>query len=167
MQFSVLFLQTLVQTEYFSKLLISTLDQLVPKKTLCIQPDTPAWSNTYTSLLLCKKNRNYCLFRRAKCNLAKALLYPLSTDHFITILQSKKKTHKHSRIASNESLKANQKVKDSFYNTVNVTMNNPEISAKKKCSILTKLLDNKKYSFITPLLQNGQIISESKQKVTC
>ena len=108
-------------------------NSFVPKKTLCIRPDTPAWSNTYTRLLLRKKNRNYRLFKRATCNLAKALLNPSSTDQFITILQSKKsKTHKNSRIASNESLKANRRVKDSFYNTVNITMNNPEISAKRE-----------------------------------
>ena len=43
-------------------------------------------------------------------------------------------------------------------------MNNPETSAKKKFSILTKLLNNKEYSSIPPLLENEQIISESKQK---
>ena len=43
-------------------------------------------------------------------------------------------------------------------------MNNPEISAKKNFSILTKLLNNKKYSAIPPLLENGKTISESKPK---
>ena len=66
--------------------------------------------------------------------------------------------------SANESLKANRRVKDSFYNTVNIIMNNPEISAKKKFSILTKLLNNKKYSAIPPLLENGQTISDCKPK---
>ena len=80
----------LKQTEFFSNVLITALNKFVPKKTLCVQPDTPAWSNTYTCLLLRKKNRNYCLFKKASCKLANAILNPLINDDYITILQTKK-----------------------------------------------------------------------------
>ena len=87
----------LKQTEFFSKVLITALNKFVPKKTLGVQPDTPAWSNTYTCLLLCKKNRNYCLFKKASCKLANAILNPLINDDYITILQTKKyKTQQYS-----------------------------------------------------------------------
>ena len=105
------------------------------------------------------------MFKKDSCKLANAYLNPSCTDEYITLLQNKKiKSQKNSRIAANESLKANRRVKDCFYNTVNLTMNNPEISAKKKFSILTKLLNNKKYSVIPPLIENGKTISECKPK---
>ena len=43
-------------------------------------------------------------------------------------------------------------------------MLNYEISAKKKFSILTKLLNNQKFSSIPPLLENGLIINDPEQK---
>ena len=43
-------------------------------------------------------------------------------------------------------------------------MQNYEISAKKKFSILTKLMKNQKNSNIPPLIQNGEVINDSKLK---
>ena len=43
-------------------------------------------------------------------------------------------------------------------------MQNYEISAKKKFSILTKLMKNQKNSNIPPLIQNGEVINDSKKK---
>ena len=43
-------------------------------------------------------------------------------------------------------------------------MQNYEISAKKKFSILTKLMKNQKNSNIPPLIQNGEVINDAKQK---
>ena len=43
-------------------------------------------------------------------------------------------------------------------------MNNYAISAKKKFNILTKLLNNQKYSSIPNLIENEQTITDTKQK---
>ena len=43
-------------------------------------------------------------------------------------------------------------------------MQNDEISAKKKFSILAKLLNNKKYSSIATLIENGSVIEDSQKK---
>ena len=43
-------------------------------------------------------------------------------------------------------------------------MQNYEITAKKKFSILTKLMKNQKNSSIPPLIQNGEVINDSKLK---
>ena len=67
-------------------------------------------------------------------------------------------------MSSKESTKANLRVKNNFFNSVNQTMLNYEISAKKKFSILTKLLNNQKFSSIPPLLENGFIINDPKQQ---
>ena len=105
------------------------------------------------------------MFKKASSKLQNALSNPLSTEECITVLINRKnKLHKNARLSANESLKANRRLKDSFYNTVNATMNNFEISAKKKFSILLGLTKNKKYSNIPPLLENGQTINDSKLK---
>ena len=68
------------------------------------------------------------------------------------------------KTTSKESLKGNRRAKQSFYNSVNNTMQNNEISAKKKFSILAKLLNNKKYSSIATLIENGSVIEDSQNK---
>ena len=66
--------------------------------------------------------------------------------------------------SSNESTKANLRAKNAFFNTVNSTMQNYEISAKKNLSILTKLMKNQKGSNIPPLIQNGNVINDPKKQ---
>ena len=49
----------------------------------------------------------------------------------VTRLRDKKsRAHKRSRISANESSKANLRAKNAYFNTVNATMQNYEISAK-------------------------------------
>ena len=59
---------------------------------------------------------------------------------------------------------ANRRAKSAFYNTVNCTMNNHSISAKKKFSILLRLMKNNKFSGISPLNENDIIINDPKNK---
>ena len=64
----------------------------------------------------------------------------------------------------NQSKNANKKAKTNFYNSVNSTMNNFQISAKKKFSILNKLLRKFKSSTIPPLIENDRTVTDSKEK---
>ena len=77
---------------------------------------------------------------------------------------NKIKAHRRARAAANNSLKVNRRVKEGYFNTVNSIMNNTQISAKKKFSILIKLMNSQKYSKIPPLLEKDKIINDSKQK---
>ena len=55
------------------------------------------------------------------------------SDELVTRLRDKKnRASKLARSSSNESTKANLRAKNAFFNTVNATMTNYEISAKKK-----------------------------------
>ena len=58
------------------------------------------------------------------------------------------------------SSKFNRRAKEDFFNTVNNTMHNQSISAKKKFSILIKLMKNSKFSTIPPLVENDTTIQE-------
>ena len=52
------------QADRYSKILISCFDQFVPKKTVFVKPHLIPWCNTYTRLLLRKKNRHYKFFKK-------------------------------------------------------------------------------------------------------
>ena len=65
---------------------------------------------------------------------------------------------------SKESQNANKRAKNSFFNAINSTMLNFEISAKKKISILSKLMNNQKFSSISSLIEKGQTVEYSQQK---
>ena len=107
---------------------------------ICFRPDDPPWLNSYLRLLLRKKNRNYKLFKIASKNLANAISNPSNSQEYITILINRKsKSHKNSRVAANESSKANKRVQNVFYNTVNSTMNRHDISAKKNSQFCLNL----------------------------
>ena len=153
------------QTEIYSKVLQNALNKFVPQKVICFRPDDPPWLNSYTRLLLRKKNRNYKLFKTASKNLSNAISNPHKSQEYITILVNKKsKAHKNSRVAANESTKANRRVQNVFYNTINSTMNRHDLSAKKKFSILLKLMNNNKFSSIPALIENGKTITDDQEK---
>ena len=121
--------------------------------------------NSYTRLLLRKKNRNYRIFKKVNLDLLSVLGKHGHSDELVTRLRHKKnRAHKRSRISANESSKANLRAKNAYFNTVNAIMQNYEISAKKKFSILTKLMKNQKSSTIPPLIQNSVVVNDPKEK---
>ena len=65
---------------------------------------------------------------------------------------------------SNESSKANRRVKTAYCNTINSLLHNSSISAKKKFGILLKLMKNDKISNMPPLVENDMTINDSLEK---
>ena len=80
-------------------------------------------------------------------------------------LAKKNKAHSKAREAANASTLANRRSKIAFYNTVNCTMNNSSISAKKKFSILLSLMKSNKFSGIFPLNENNDVVHDPQAKV--
>ena len=90
---------------------------------------------------------------------------PNNTQEVLTRYQAKLDTaHKKARDAANASNLANRRAKMNFFNTVNATMNNHSVSAKKKFSILLRLMKSNKFSGISPLNENNDIIRDPKTK---
>jgi len=157
--------EILQQTEAFSNVLIEAFEKFVPKRTVLIKPQDQPWCNKYTRLLLRKKNRNYSLFQTCSRKLDEAQSKPSTSQQYITKLrETKSKLSKNARIAANEAWKANRRVKNEYFRSINNIMNNYEISAKKKFSILTKLMSNQKYSTIPPLIENNNTIDNASEK---
>ena len=153
------------QTSLYSKFLTDAFEKFVPSKTVQIRVNAPPWCNAYTRLLMRKKNRNYNFFVKCTQNYEKARLSNnISNETMTQFKKQKEKANKNYKVASKESLNAHRRVKNCYYNNVNNIMNNYAISAKKKFNILTKLLNNQKYSSIPNLIENGQTITDTKQK---
>ena len=152
------------QAEAYSDILIRARELFVPTKQITIRPCDQPWVNSYTRLLLRKKNRNYHIFKRDSCKLTNAISKD-SSPELVTRLSDKKQTsYKRYRSAANESCKGNRRAKLAFYNSVNATMQSANISAKKKFSILTKLMRTQKVSSVPPIIENGEIITDSQEK---
>ena len=164
-QSSVFSLPVSQQAEAISDILIAAQNKYVPIKQVVVKPTDQPWMSSYTRLLLRKKNRNYRIFKKINSNFLSVIGKHDYCEELVTRLRDKKnRAHKRARISSNESTKANLRAKNAFFNTVNATMQNYEIPAKKKFSILTKLMKNQKSSSIPPLIQDGTVINDPQTK---
>ena len=153
------------QAEALTSVLTTAFQQFVPSKTIIIRVTDQPWVNSYTRLLLRKKNRNYQFFKKVNNSYLHALSkHGVHSEVVTRLFEKQNKAHSKSNIASQESTSANRRAKQSFFDTVTSTMHNYHISAKKKFSILTKLMKNNKISRIPPIIENGQVITDPQQK---
>ena len=137
----------------------------IPSKKVVIRPTDAPWCTSFTRLLLRKKNRNYLFYKKCDIDYRNAINCQNTKQEILTkLLKRKEKAWDKSRQAANDSVKYNRKAKLDFYHTVNNTMNNFSISAKKKFSILVKLMKNSKFSTIPPLVENDETINDPLQK---
>ena len=124
-----------------------------------------AWCNSYTRLLLRKKNRNYHLFKKANCDYQNILNQTNPRHEIVTrLLNKRNNAYVKSRDAANVSCKANRRAKAAFQNSINNTLKNPSISAKKKFSILFKLMKNNKFTNVPPLVENNVTVQDPTQQ---
>ena len=153
------------QADEITKILQLAVEKFVPTKLIIIKPNDQPWLNSYTRLLLRKKNRNYSIFTKTNASYLKSLNNPTVTQENVTRLKAKRdKADTKSKSSNIESKKANLRAKNAFFNTVNATMQNYEISAKKKFSILLKLMRSQKLSSIPPILSNNEVIDDAQRK---
>ena len=138
------------QAELFTNVLKNAFAQFVPCKTVPIRINDQPWSNSYTRLLLRKKNRNYQLYKKINNKYIELLQKDAKPEIITKYLHKKNKAFERARDAANESTKANRRVKYAFFNSVNSTMNNSSISPKKKFQILLKLMKNNKFNSYSP-----------------
>ena len=124
---------TVDQPEIYSKVLKNAFAQFVPTKTVTIRPADQPWANNYTCLLLRKKNRNYMFYKKCEIDYRNILNSENPQPEIVTrLLHRKNKSFEKSRQAANDSTTANRRVKNAFNNSVNATLNNPSLSAKKE-----------------------------------
>ena len=153
------------QADIYTEILKQAFAKYIPSKTVAIRATDMAWCNTYTRLLLRKKNRNYHIFKKCSCDYQNALNEQNLRPELVTrLLNRKNKAFAKARQAANDSSRANRRAKAAFSNSVNNTLKNPSLSAKRKFSILLKLMKNNKFSNVPPLIENDSTIQDSAQK---
>ena len=153
------------QAEIFSDILVKAREKYIPTKKITIRPQDQPWMNNFTRLLLRRKNRNYLIFKKAALDYQRNRSKPGTSEETLTrLLNKKEKAFEKSKSADDDSKKANRRSKLNFFNTINATMKNVEISAKKKFSILTKLMKTQKVSNIPPILDNGKVVTDAQAK---
>ena len=117
-----------MQTNLFENILIDAFAKFVPCKTVSIRPNDQPWSNTYTRLLLRKKNRNYSIYKKINTDyIALSKQTHTNPDILTRFLAKRNKAYTKAREAANSSNLANRSTKTAFYNSVNSTMNNCNI----------------------------------------
>ena len=153
------------QADKFSSILHEAFLSFVPSKTVLIRPKEQNWSNSFTRLLLRKKNRNYQLYKKANSKYMHAQ-NNLNLDYEVIsrLKKARDKALTKSQTSANQSTTANRRTKTNFFNSVNSTMKNVEISAKKKFNILTQLMKNGKFSKTPPLVEGEEIVNDPMTK---
>ena len=132
------------QCSVYTNILTEAISKFIPTKTVTMRPFQAPWTNTYTRLLLRKKNRNYSIYKKYEFDYRKILSNPHPNQQIKTRLLNKRNSaFKKSRQSANESSKANRRAKNAYSNTVNSLLVNPSVSAKKKFGILLKLMKNR------------------------
>ena len=105
------------------------------------------------------------LVKKANSDYLSATANPTSSAEVVTrLFRNKQNKFEKSRVAANESVKANRKAKTNYYNSVNGTLRNPKLTAKKKFAILLKLTKKNKHSSIPPISEKDEIIVDEKEK---
>ena len=153
------------QADALSKVLIAAREKFIPSKQITIHPTDQPWTNKFTRLLLRRKSRNYLIFKKASIKHKNYVSKPDADIGVSTRLKNKKdKAFEKSKSANEASKKANRRSKLNFFNTVNATMKNPDISAKKKFSILSKLMKTQKVSAVPPILDGEKVVTDAQEK---
>ena len=78
------------QAQQFTNILQDAFKSFVPTKTICIRPNSIPWCNTYTRLLLRKKNRNYKIYKKSLNIYNKASSNDNYNEEHLTVLLNKK-----------------------------------------------------------------------------
>ena len=154
-------LPTVNQTVAYTQILQDAFAKFVPSKTVFIRNTDQPWCNNFTRLLLRKKSRNYQFYKKCELEYQNTLKQFNPAPELVTrLLNEIDKAHDKARTSANDSSKANRRAKSAYFDSVNNVLRNPSFSAKKKFSILFKLMKNNKFSSATPLIENNETIQD-------
>ena len=104
------------QTELFTQILIEALDKFVPKREILIKPSDQPWQNSYTRLLMRKKNKNYQIYKKINSLFLAASSKNNVEVELVTRLRTKMdKALKKCKISDRESTNANRRTKQAFF----------------------------------------------------
>ena len=119
------------QATIMSSFLSETVSKFVPTKKDSVRDSDQPWTNSYTRLLLRKKNRNYNFFKRSNAQFLLACSQGLPVETITRLKLKKDKAFEKCKTSDKESFKSNRRAKQAFFNSVNATMGNYENLQKR------------------------------------
>ena len=137
------------------------LDKYVPKIKFRPRDVDVPWSNVIIRRILRKKNKAYKIYRQTLS--AFKLLRPTDINYNTMSIRV---FHKHGlfKEASKNYKKQSRAEKNKYFSTLKNIWNNPNISSRKKFSILKKLTKTNKNASIPPLSDAGEVIDDPVAK---
>ena len=147
--------------EYLSNYLIDGITKFVPKTTFTPKLLDIPWSSALIRRLLRKKNRLYKCYRKISSQYN--LLRP-DDRNYVDMRIRVSRSYDSFRQASKNHKTQSRRAKNSYFNSLKSVFGNPNISSKKKFSLLQKLSNSSKSNVIPPLIENGKIISDPREQ---
>ena len=143
--------------EKFTSTLKSIRNDCVPHKLVKIYEKDQPWLDKDTRQKLTKKNRAFKVYSKAIDQVKRNDRPTLDKSKAEMLFEKYKSAKKDFEYSSRKS-------KQQYFNKLKSTLSNPEISSKKKFSILKRLTNTGKNANIPPLIDNDTIIHLPKQK---
>ena len=103
------------QAEAYSNILIQAREKFVTTKSIVIRPCDQPWVNSYSRLLLRKKNQNYQIFKKVSSKLTNVTLHNVCPQLVARLSEKKQRSYRRYCTAANESQKGNKRAKLAFF----------------------------------------------------
>ena len=141
----------------FTETLQNIRNDCVPHKTVKIFEKDQPWFDKETRNKLTKKNRAFKIYSKAIDQVKRMNNQHADNTKAKKLFEKYKSAKKDFEYSSRTS-------KQKYFNNLKSTLSNPEISSKKKFTILKRLTNTGKNSNIPPLIDNDAIIHKPLQK---
>ena len=142
----------------FSESLIKMRDDHVPHKNVTIFEKDKPWLDSTTRRKLTKKNRAFKVYSKAIDQIKKNNTPTTPTSEKVNKLFEKYKEKK------KDFEYTARKSKQTYFNNMKKVLSNPEISSKKKFTMLKRLTNTGKDANIPPIIDNDQVINDPFEK---
>ena len=146
-----------VRTNQLTQALIDLRDKYVPHKTVKIHEKDQPWLDKDTRRKLSKKNRSFKIYSKAIDQIKRGNRANNDEQKAKTLFDKYKMAKKDFEYTA-------RSTKQKYFNKLKGTLLNPEISPKKKFTLLNRLTNTGKNANIPPLIDNDKIIHKPKEK---
>jgi hypothetical protein len=146
----------------FSNKLIKAREEFIPHKKVTLREKDKPWLDADVRKQLTKRNQQYNRFRKAK-NRATCEKSNNPADNIKRHSDADRESEKYT-IMRNEYKKVAKKAKRTYFKELKNTMEDPDISPRKKFGMLERLTNTGKNACVPPLIDNDTVHHEPIEK---
>ena len=146
----------------FSDKLIEAREAFIPYKEVTLREKDKPWLDADVRRQLTKRNQQYKRYRKAM-NRASCEKSNNQADTIQRQKDANREAEKYINIR-NEYKKQAKKAKRNYFRTLKGTMENPDVSARKKFGMLERLTNTGKNACVPPLIDNDTVSHDPREK---